>query len=84
MPATTATSPGCCSSKPTAPCEPPFIDEYEILCAAGLWQSARTCSLADPQVFDDCLQTCTKDCYPETSVLAPWLVDCVDEPAVCE
>ena len=59
------------------------IDEYEIFCAAGLWQPARTCSLADPQVFDDCLQTCSEGCYPETSALLGWLVDCVDEPAIC-
>lgn len=60
------------------------IDEYEIFCAAGLWQPARTCSLVDPTYFDACMTTCGKDCLPETSALFGWLVDCVDEPAVCE
>ncbi|HWB80241.1 MAG TPA: hypothetical protein VG755_34985 [Nannocystaceae bacterium] len=59
------------------------IHEYDLFCAAQLWQPARTCSLADPQLFDDCVTSCAKDCYPEPTALTPWLVDCVDEPAVC-
>jgi hypothetical protein len=63
-----------------------YDEQYAMLCAPALWQPARRCRLADPQAFDDCMSTgtCTIACELDTRTLDPWLVDCVDEPAVCE
>ncbi len=59
-----------------------YDEVFGIVCAVGIWQPARVCQLAEPQVFADCLATdgC-EGCYPDPNTLAGWLVDCVDAPA---
>jgi hypothetical protein len=62
-----------------------YDETFGIGCATGLWQPARRCRLADPQLFDACMTTgrCPAACEPNPYTLDPWLVDCVDEPAIC-
>lgn len=63
-----------------------YIETFGIVCAAALWQPARTCRLAEPQLFDACSSTgsCAPSCDVNLYTLEPGLVECVDEPAACE
>jgi len=63
-----------------------YVHLFDIACATGIWQPARACRLADPQVFTDCLVvegSCIEICFPDQFSLTGWLVDCVDMPASC-
>jgi hypothetical protein len=63
-----------------------FDEVLNIACTPAIWQPARICQLADPQVFDDCIaanDSCVQPCTPDLSTLEGWLVDCVDAPASC-
>ena len=65
-------------------------DGWQSACDApldGMWSPAQSCTLADPQVFDDCLageDPCAfESCPGPDDVVRALLVDCIDMPASC-
>lgn len=61
-----------------------YVELYGFSCTSAIWQPARTCQLAEPQLFDDCIASpAGANCEANTSSFAPWLLDCVDAPASC-
>jgi hypothetical protein len=63
--------------------------QYLIGCPSplnGLWSPTQTCELASPRLFGECAaaERLTAECEADSTTLAGWISNCVEQPLVCE